>query len=236
LLEELVTGLAHPRARLAQQYRLRLQFGQLQLPAPDQRMVRCSHGDHRIIQEREEVQRPVRRHHFHQYQIIEIVTQTANDLRASTDFQPEADLRVALAKSSQQVRGQVLDAAGYRQTQFAVQGALQGFELHIKNIQPIEDLGAGRQQQVGRLGQVQPAPDILEQRLAYQLFQLPHLQTDRRLGKGHLLGGTAVGQGAAQGTENLQLTQGDAMQFLAHGYAPVMDSGHDISNYLCQIQ
>src|SRR5690606_7001389 len=149
----------------------------------------------------------------------------AYHLGAGTDLQPEAHLGMALAKGREQVRGQILDAAGYRQAQLTMQGALEGLELHIEDIQPVEHIRAGRQQQIRRLGQIQLATDKLDQRLACQLFKLENLKADRRLGKGHLLGGTAVGQGAAQGTKNMQLTPGYAMLFLAHGYAPVMDSG-----------
>src|SRR5690606_22446279 len=102
--------------------------------------------------------------------------------------------------------------------------------------QPVEHIPACRQQQLLRLGQIQLAAVIFDQRPAHQLFPLAHMQADRRPGKRHRLAGTAAGQGAAQATENLLLTQGDAMEFLAHVYAAVIESGLYISYYLCQIQ
>jgi len=61
-------------------------------------------------------------------------------------------------------------------------------------------------QRFGRLGHVKFLTDVVEQRLADQLFQLTNLQADGRLGEGHFLGRPAVGAQITHLIEDLQLT------------------------------
>ncbi|MDT4866536.1 hypothetical protein FQZ97_1013940 [compost metagenome] len=100
---------------------------------------------------------------------------------------------------------------------------MQVAQLHVQAFQAPEDIRTGPLQGFGGVGQIELLADVIEQRLAEQLFQLADLQADRRLGQRHVFGGAAVGALLAHRAEHLKLAQGDAHQGFAHGIPPWPD-------------
>ncbi|MNJ63200.1 hypothetical protein D3C77_590810 [compost metagenome] len=120
LVAVLLGGLARAGAGLAQQQRVGGQVLQLQAAAAQQRMVGARHGDDRVVQEREELQLHVGRHHGHDQQVVTVGAQALDRLGVIDHGQLQAHLRVALAKGGEQVRNEILGTGLHRQAQLAL--------------------------------------------------------------------------------------------------------------------
>lgn len=84
----------------------------------------------------------------------------------------QVDLRVLALEGGEQVRHEVLGAGLHRQFQLALQRTLHVGELHIEVFQAPENIPAGPLQGFGRFSHIELFADVIEQRLAKQLFQL----------------------------------------------------------------
>ncbi|MNP52733.1 hypothetical protein D3C76_1471430 [compost metagenome] len=84
-------------------------------------------------------------------------------------------------EGGKQVRYEILGAGFHRQFQLALQRALHVRQLHVEVFQATEDVPARTLQGFRRFGHVEFFADIIEQRLAHQLFKLTNLQADGRL-------------------------------------------------------
>ncbi|MNV65300.1 hypothetical protein D3C71_1579900 [compost metagenome] len=108
-----------------------------------QRVIRWRHGDDRVVQERQEFQAHVLRHHGHDHQVIAVVRQAPNDLTAIDHRQLQVHFRVLAFERGKQMRHEVFGAGFNRQFQLPLQRALHVRQLHVEVFQASENIPAG---------------------------------------------------------------------------------------------
>ncbi|MCY1443853.1 hypothetical protein D9M71_602900 [compost metagenome] len=108
-----------------------------------QRVIRWRHGDDRVVQERQEFQAHVLRHHGHDHQVIAVVRQAPNDLTAIDHRQLQVHFRVLAFERGKQMRHEVFGAGFNRQLQLPLQRALHVRQLHVEVFQAPENIPTG---------------------------------------------------------------------------------------------
>ncbi|MNG25316.1 hypothetical protein D3C84_1101520 [compost metagenome] len=73
-------------------------------------MIRWRHGDDRIVEEWQELQAHVLRHHGHDDQVVTVVREASNHLATVDHRQLQVDLRMLALERGKQVRDEVLGA------------------------------------------------------------------------------------------------------------------------------
>ncbi|MNN30253.1 hypothetical protein D3C81_1438980 [compost metagenome] len=162
LFEVLFAGQSCARAGLADQQRVGFQILQPQRAHVCQRVIRARHGNNRVVEERQEIQTHVLRHHRHDHQIVAVVGQPANHLATVDHGQLQIHFRVLTLERGEQVRHEVFGAGFHRQFQLALQRTLHVGQLHIEVFQTPEDVPAGALKCFGGFGHVEFFADVIE--------------------------------------------------------------------------
>ena len=207
LSEVLLDGQARAGARFAAEKGLRRQL----LPA--QALTReavTGRGDHhqRVVGQRHHVQVQMPRRLAEYIEVVAVVLQTADHLRAVGDIQLHLDLRVLPAERAEQARHQVLGGGHRAEAQLPGGQAVELGQAHLQMIEGIEDLPRPGLHLAPGIGQVQALAQLLEQVHAQGLLQLGDLRRHRGLcqvqGARRLRHAEALGHGE----EGFQLAKG----------------------------
>ncbi|MCY1549662.1 hypothetical protein D9M68_858430 [compost metagenome] len=84
-------------------------------------MARRRHGDDRVVEEGQELQGHVRWHQRHDQQVVAVGAEAFDCLGVIDHHQLQADFRVFMAKSGEQVGNEVLGAGFHGQAQLTLQ-------------------------------------------------------------------------------------------------------------------
>ncbi|MCY1176055.1 hypothetical protein D9M73_163160 [compost metagenome] len=142
-LEVLFAGQTRSRPHLAHQQGVGLKILQAQWSHMAQRMVgRCDRND-RIVQERQELQPHVPRHHGHDHQVVAVVRQALDHLGAIDHGKLQVHFRVLAFERGKQMRHEVFGAGFHRQFQLPLQRTLHVRQLHVEVFQASENIPAG---------------------------------------------------------------------------------------------
>ena len=109
-------------------------------------------------------------------EVVAVVFQAANHLRAVGDVQLHLDLRVLPAERAEQTRHQVLGGGHRAEAQLPGGQAVELGQAHLQMIEGIEDLPRPGLHLAPGIGQVQALAQLLEQVHAQGLLQLGNLR------------------------------------------------------------